>query len=206
MRGSDHDGDAERVEGCFDRVGDLSGEALLHLEALGQRLDGARDLGEAHDRDLPVLALSRDVADPGRADDRREVMLARRLHADVADDDHLVVLADVAEGARQDLGRILGVAAGPLEPRLHCARGRVPEPFAVGVFADVAEQYSDRFFGIHRSPITLCVCTVMRHRGCAIVHSAAARRTSPTSSERPTSSACASALTQRCVKPSAIAS
>ena len=43
--GFEDDGDALRVNGVGDGVGDLTGEALLHLEAAGEDVDDAGDLG-----------------------------------------------------------------------------------------------------------------------------------------------------------------
>jgi hypothetical protein len=45
------------------------------------------------------------------ADDRHHMVLAIGLDANVAQHDDLVVALDLLEGARQDLGRILIVAA-----------------------------------------------------------------------------------------------
>ena len=45
----------------------------------------------------------------GTPEEGHQVVLALRLEVDVADEDHLVVV-DVEERARQDLGRILRIA------------------------------------------------------------------------------------------------
>ena len=48
MRRLDDHGDAAGLQYLFDRVGDLRREPLLNLQPLGENLDHARELGNAH--------------------------------------------------------------------------------------------------------------------------------------------------------------
>src|SRR5271169_3910532 len=47
VAGFDDDADALRCDGFLDRVGNLAGEALLHLQAAREDLDEARDFAES---------------------------------------------------------------------------------------------------------------------------------------------------------------
>ena len=84
----------------LDGVGDLGGHGLLRLQALGEDLHHARDLGDADD------AAVGQVGDVRHAQERRHVVLAVALHADVAQHDEVVVAAGLLEGAGQHLGGI----------------------------------------------------------------------------------------------------
>src|SRR5690348_9546405 len=93
--------------------------------------------------DSPVMALDvRDIADVGDADERDQVMFARPVQLDVADDDHLVVVR-VEDGGEHVLralpqpGELLGV--GPRDPR----RG-VAQAVALRVLADREQDLPDR--------------------------------------------------------------
>ena len=77
--------DAGRLEHVHDRVGDLVGEPLLHLEPAGEDVHDAGHLGEAED-----LAVG-DVGDVGPAEERQQVVLAQRVELDVAHHDHALV-------------------------------------------------------------------------------------------------------------------
>ena len=75
-RGLDH---------LLDRLGDLDGEPLLHLQPAREHVHEARDLREADD-----LAVG-EVGHVGLAEERQQVVLAHREDVDVLDDHHLVV-------------------------------------------------------------------------------------------------------------------
>src|ERR1043166_1334069 len=77
---------------------------------------------------------------------RQEVMLARRIERDPAEDDQLV--ARLVERPRQNLRRVLGVAGGHLPPRLHHARRRVAKAVALRLLADEAQQRRHRLLGV----------------------------------------------------------
>ena len=87
--------DPVRLQHGVEGVGDLRREPLLHLQAARERVDEA---GELRDADH---AIARQVADVHLPADRRHVVLAERLEADVAQDHDLVVAADLLEGAPQ---------------------------------------------------------------------------------------------------------
>ncbi len=122
-------------DGFGDGVGDLRGEALLHLQAAGEDIDEARDLGEADD-----LAVG-DVGDVRLAEEGQQVVLAEGEEFDVLDDDHLVVV-DVEEGGVEDGVDVHGVAAGEEGHGFFHALGGVEEAVAGGVFADAEEQFA----------------------------------------------------------------
>ena len=73
------------------RVGDLPGQALLHLGAPRVSLDEARELRQAGDD-----TAARDVAHVRAAVEGQQVVFAHRVEGDVADQDQLV-------GARVEL-------------------------------------------------------------------------------------------------------
>ena len=103
--GFDQDCDAARRQNRLDGAGDLCRQLLLRLQAAGEDLDDAGELRQADH------AVARQVGDMRHADERRDMVLAMALHADVAQHDHVVVAADVLERARQGLGWVgtLGV-------------------------------------------------------------------------------------------------
>ena len=106
----DDDADAVRLEHLVDRIGDLRGELLLDLQAPGIDLDHARELADADH------AAARNIGHAGVADDRRHVVLAMALEANIAQHHHLVIALDLLEGFLQDGGRVLGIA-GDRTPR-----------------------------------------------------------------------------------------
>ena len=66
-----------RLEHLLDRLGDLHGEALLHLEPAREHLDEPRDLREPDD------AAVRDVGDVDAPEERQQVVLAEAVEVDV---------------------------------------------------------------------------------------------------------------------------
>jgi hypothetical protein len=106
--GLEHDADAARAQAVVEPVGDLLGQALLHLQVACEQLDHARQLGEADD---PV---ARQVADVRDAVEREHVVHAERVERDRARDDELVVAAVVGERRRRERRRRqqLGVGVG----------------------------------------------------------------------------------------------
>src|SRR6516225_48874 len=82
------------------------------------------------------------------ADDRRDVMFAMRLEADVLQRDDLVVAVGLLEGSLQQCDRILLVAAeellvGANDP-VRCA----VQPLALRIVTGPADQGADRFLGL----------------------------------------------------------
>ena len=92
--------DALRLEVRLDRVRDLLGQLLLHLQALGEDVHHARELAQADD--APVG----NVRHVRLADERHHVVLAVAVHLDVAHEHQLVVALDLLEGLGQVLGRV----------------------------------------------------------------------------------------------------
>ena len=86
--GLDHHERAAGLEHVDDRVGDLGREPFLHLRALGEAVDEARELRQAGD----ATVVAGDVRDVRAAVERREVVLAHRVQRDVAHQHHLVVI------------------------------------------------------------------------------------------------------------------
>ena len=110
------------LEDLHQRVGDLGGQPLLHLRALGVDVDQPGQLGQAGD----LAALGRDVADVGDAGERHQVVLAHRPELDVVDQDHLVV-ADVERGGEHVLAASAGARRSarrtPARPGPGCRAG-----------------------------------------------------------------------------------
>src|SRR5580692_11579061 len=82
------------------------------------------------------------------ADDRREVMLAMGLEADVAQHDDLVIAAGLLEGALEVFARIVVVAGEPFLVGARHARRRGAKALTVGVVAGPADQGADRGLGL----------------------------------------------------------
>ena len=96
------DADAERPDFVAQRLGDLTGQSFLHLQAARKDLDQARDFAEPDDAAL------RYVGDVTFSEKRQQVMLAEAIEVDVLDDHHLVII-DAEERVVEDgvdVGRI----------------------------------------------------------------------------------------------------
>ena len=89
--GLDDHADTARREVGLQPVGDLLGQPLLDLRAAGEQLD---DPGELRQPEDPLAGQVADVRD---ADERQQVVLADRLHRDVAGEHQLVVPLVVGE-------------------------------------------------------------------------------------------------------------
>src|SRR5262249_982080 len=138
MRGLDDHADALREERIVERLGDLSRQPLLDLEAAAEHLDEARQLREA--KDLPV----RNVRDVRLAEEGQEMMLAQRVEVDVLDQHHLVVVVFRENRPVQDLADILLVARREeVQHRLH-AGGCLLQPLALGVLAKLPQDAFDQ--------------------------------------------------------------
>jgi hypothetical protein len=103
-------------------------------------IDHARNFRDADD------AVPRQVADMYRTADRGHVVLAAGLEGDVAQDDDVVVSADLLEGPLEDLEGILLVAFEPLCIGPSHPSGRVNKPLPFGILAGPADQGADRLF------------------------------------------------------------
>ena len=135
--GLDHHQDPPGVEGLLDGVGDLGGHPLLDLQALGEAVDQAGQLGEPGD---PAVR-PRDVGHVGPPHERDQVVLAQRGERDVADHDHLVVVG--GERHLEVVGRILVEPGEELLVHPGHPAGRHLEAVAVGVLADGGQDLPD---------------------------------------------------------------
>src|SRR5262249_47031865 len=122
-----------RREDVDEGVGDLGGQPLLHLGALGEPGDHARQLRQPGDAPVGVG----DVRDVGAPVERNEVVLAVAGERDVAHHHHLVVIG--LEGGRDVTARVLTQAAEDLLVHVGDAARRVLEPIAIRVLADRLE-------------------------------------------------------------------
>ena len=120
MIGLDHHAHAVRLQGLLQRVRDLVGQALLHLEPPGEHLHDPRDLAQSEQSSLG------NIGDVRLSEERQHVVLAERIQLDVLDEDHVVVLLD--EHARSDrLTRVGPVSAREPFHRLGDPAGCVHE-------------------------------------------------------------------------------
>src|SRR6185437_10382443 len=78
------------------------------------------------------------------ADDRRQVMLAMALEADVLQDDHLVVAVGLLEGALQELVGVAAIAREILLEGAHHPRRRALQALALRIIARPAQQRAHR--------------------------------------------------------------
>src|SRR5579883_1462945 len=89
-------------------------------------------------------------------------MLAMGLEGDIPEHDHLVVTADLLEGAAQVISRIGGVAREPVPIGRYDARRRIAHAFPSGVLARPAQQRAHCLLGRLAGHRTFASC---RH-GC----------------------------------------
>jgi thioredoxin len=118
--GTDQYANAGWCEGVVECVGDLRGEALLHLQSSRKCVNEARDLREANN------ATARHVANGGDAREWEEVVFAEGVERDAFNNDEIASRGTrrLFEDGAENLIRITGVAAGKFEQRAsHTARG-----------------------------------------------------------------------------------
>ncbi|MNE13941.1 hypothetical protein D3C80_1067960 [compost metagenome] len=139
MRRVQQDGHAARLQVRFDGLDDVVGQGLLVLQATGEDLDHARQLGDAHH------LLARQIGDIGLAQEGGHVVLAVALDLDVAQDDHVVIAGHVLEGARQLLARVGVIAVEPFAIGVDHALGRVDQARTLGIVAGPGDQGAHRF-------------------------------------------------------------
>src|SRR5579859_3699763 len=133
MRRLDDDGNASRLQNVLDGVGDLRVHFLLHLEPARIRLDDARKLGNADH------AVGGKIADMGAPDDRRQMVFAVRLEADVLQDDHVVVTLDLLKGAPHIGFGVLAVAREPFFEGFDDAFRRFAQALAIRIVSRPAQ-------------------------------------------------------------------
>ena len=140
VRRLDHHRHPLGLEHGADGAGDLGRHPLLELQPPGIGLDQARQLADA---DHPLVGK---IGDMGLADDRRQMMLAVGLEADVAQHHHLVIAVGLLEGAREDQHRVVPIAREVLLIGPHHPLGRADQPFPVRIVPGPEDQGPDRLF------------------------------------------------------------
>ena len=133
---------AEGFEGRRDAVGDLRRQPLLYLEAPGK---GVHHPGKLTDPHHPVPG---QIAHVGLTVNGRKVMLAVGNKGNIAQQQDLVVTADLLEGALQIEGGILGIAGAIFAPRPRDAFGGVEQPLTHRIVACPADQRAHGVFGL----------------------------------------------------------
>src|SRR5580698_673514 len=116
--------------------GDLTGEALLNLQTAREHVDQARDFAEADD------ALVGKIRYVALAEKRQQMVLAQAEELNVLYHHHFVI--GNAEGrAVEDVLRVLEVTAGQEFQRLFIALGSLAQAFAVRVFTDEFDDFTN---------------------------------------------------------------
>ena len=129
------------IEHLLDRVGDLTRHTFLHLQPAGKTVDETSELGQSRD---PTVS-TRDVADVGATDERKEVVLTHRRERDVADQHDFVVVR--FERCREMLRRVLTRPCDDLREHTgDSSRGRL-QTVAIGILPDRDEQLAHRRSG-----------------------------------------------------------
>ena len=130
------DADTLWYQALLEELGDLLGQALLDLQATRVHLDDPWDLGQPDD------PTARDIGDGCAAEERQQVVLAQRVERDVLDHHHLAV-GDVVDRAIDQALGIHVVARGQLGVHpMHPFRG-AGESLAIGVLADLGQDFAD---------------------------------------------------------------
>src|SRR6185295_15315098 len=102
-----------RLEVFVDRRDHLRREVLLRLKAARIHVDHARDLRQSNN------AFVREVREVRTTDDRKHVVLTVRVERDVTNQDEIIEMTDLAEGAIQHVLRALLITREEI-----CARTR----------------------------------------------------------------------------------
>ena len=150
MFGADQHANACWRKGVVQRVGNLRGEALLHLQSSRKGINKAWDLREAND------ATARHVANGGDAREREEVVFAEGVERDPLNHNEIASRGTrrLLEDGAENLVRIAGVAAGELEHRARDAARGVDETVARWVLTDGTQnglgRLGDSCLGIRR--------------------------------------------------------
>jgi hypothetical protein len=128
-------GNAGWREGVVQCIGDLRGEALLHLQPSRKGINKAWDLREAND------AAARHVANGGHARKWKQVVFTEGVERDPLNHDEVAsrCARRLLEDGAEDLVRIAGVAAGELEHGASNAAWGIDEPVARWVLANGAQ-------------------------------------------------------------------
>ena len=116
---------------------------LLRLQSARVNIDQAGEFREPHH------AVHRFVGDVRLTDERHHVVLAVRIERDVAHQHEIVVLADLAEGAIEHVGRALAVTAVKLVESIDHPPGGIAQAFAIRIVASIGDERAhgrQRFF------------------------------------------------------------
>ena len=111
------------------RIGNLDGEAFLHLQAVGKAIDQACEFGQADYFSIGNIAY-RDGAK-----EWRQVVLAMAVNGDVFYHDQFVVLLGAVFKNFQHVGWILSVAGSPVLPCLSNTGRGFCQAGAIRIFA-----------------------------------------------------------------------
>jgi hypothetical protein len=135
MFGANQHANAGWREGVVQCIGDLRGEALLHLQSSRKGIHKAWDLREAND------ATARHVANGGHARERQKVVFAEGVEWDPLNNDKVASRCAhrLLEDGAENLVRIAGIAAGELEHGASNAAWGIDEPVARWVLANGAQ-------------------------------------------------------------------
>ena len=132
MFGAHQHANAGRCERVVECVGDLRGEALLHLQSSRKGINEARDLREAND------STARHVTDGGDPREREEVVFAEGMERDAFDYNEIA-----SRGARrlfkhgaENFVRVAGVATREFKQRASDAARGIDESVARRILAD----------------------------------------------------------------------
>ena len=137
MLGLHHHEHAAGLEMLLKGIRDLAGQALLHLGPLGEAIDESGNLRESDH----VAAAVRDIGDVRFPDEGDQVMLAQRVHRNVAHHDHLVVVGLEHGG---EVLRWLLMKSGT-DLRIHPSDpvGGLEQSVAIGILTDRKQDLPD---------------------------------------------------------------
>ena len=138
------DSHTHRLEHVHERVRNLVGHALLQLEAARKHVDYPRKLRQADDSTVRV------ICDVCLAEERQHVMLAQRVHLDVAYEDHAFVFL-FEHGIADNIFHRFAVSAGQPPQRLGDSGGGPQQPFASGIFTQMRQHQADEFLELEFS-------------------------------------------------------
>jgi len=133
----DDDSDPMGLEIVPDTVRNLSGKALLDLEAPGISVQNTGQFGYAHD---PVLGK---VGYRGGSRDWRKMMLTVGLERDVTQEDYFIISSYLIERARKIGGWIDLISVAIFSPCTRHARRRISKAFTIRIVARPSQKRSN---------------------------------------------------------------
>src|ERR1019366_2807920 len=139
MADLDDHADAQRLNRLLNRLGNLHGQTLLHLQTTGKYFHQSRDLAQTDH-----FALG-NIGHMDLAEEWQHVVLTQAEHFDVLHDHHLVVVH--AEQRRlQHLFRVFAVALGKVLQGVGEALRRLQQSLAVRLFAQANQHLARQLF------------------------------------------------------------